>query len=83
MVLILEILIGKDEEVVNSIGEPSEFTGFYDPESKERKTAEAMEQGQNAEPFEANMEGDKEEEAFWQAIFERGSQITIPTNDNV
>lgn len=40
---ILELLTKKDQEVVASIGDPSEFTGRYDAESEERVIAEAIE----------------------------------------
>ena len=42
---ILELLTHKDQEVQNSIGDPSEFTHRYDSESEERQTAQAMEDG--------------------------------------
>ena len=40
---ILELLTKKDQEVVASIGDPSEFTGCYDAESEERVIAQAIE----------------------------------------
>ncbi|NLX25053.1 MAG: DEAD/DEAH box helicase [Lentisphaerae bacterium] len=55
---ILELLINKDEQVVQSIGDPSEFTGCYDVESEEAKTAKAMEAGQTPEQFETDLSGD-------------------------
>lgn len=54
---ILELLISKDKEVVESIGDPSEFTGCYDIESEETKTAKAMEAGQSAGQFEQALTG--------------------------
>jgi hypothetical protein len=55
---ILELLIKKDQEVVSSIGDPSEFTGCYDVESEELQTAKAMEAGQAPEEFEHDLSGD-------------------------
>lgn len=55
---ILELLIHKDEQVVQSIGDPSEFTGCYDVESEEAQTGKAMEADQTAEEFEQAMEGE-------------------------
>lgn len=39
---VLELLIQKDKEVVESIGDPSEFTRCFDVESEEAQVAEAM-----------------------------------------
>ena len=50
---ILELLIQKDEEAVKNIGDPSALMGEYDIESEEAITADALEQGQTAEDFEA------------------------------
>ena len=55
---ILELLIQKDEQVVESIGDPSEFTGCYDVESEEAQTGKAMEAGQSPEQFEQALSGD-------------------------
>lgn len=55
---ILELLIEKDQQVVSSIGDPSEFTGCYDVESEEIKTAKAIEGGQTVEQFEQDLSGD-------------------------
>jgi superfamily II DNA or RNA helicase len=54
---ILELLIEKDREVVESIGDPSEFTGCYDVESEEAKTAQAMEARQSPDQFEQALSG--------------------------
>lgn len=53
---ILELLTEKDEQVVKNIGDPSEFTGIYDREEEERKTATAMEESVSAEQFEEQIE---------------------------
>lgn len=53
---ILELLTEKDEQVVRNIGDPSEFTGIYDREEEEVRTADAMEKGLTPEQFEQVME---------------------------
>jgi len=53
---ILELLTEKDDQVVKNIGDPSEFTGIYDREEEERKTATAMEENVSAEKFEEQIE---------------------------
>jgi len=53
---ILELLTEKDDQVVKNIGDPSEFTGIYDREEEELKTATAMEEGVTAEQFEQQIE---------------------------
>jgi SNF2 family DNA or RNA helicase len=54
---ILELLIQKDQEVVSSIGDPSEFSGCYDVESEEAQTGKAMEAGQTPDQFEQAVSG--------------------------
>jgi superfamily II DNA or RNA helicase len=53
---ILELLIEKDQQVMENIGDPSEFSGCYDVESEEKLTASAMEAGKSAEDFAAELE---------------------------
>lgn len=53
---ILQLLTKKDDQVVKNIGDPSEFTGIYDREEEELKTATAMEEGVSAEEFEEQIE---------------------------
>jgi hypothetical protein len=52
---ILEMLIQKDEEATKNIGDPSALMGVYDIDAEEAKTAAALEQGQSAEEFEAQV----------------------------
>ena len=52
---ILELLIEKDKEVQESIGDPSEFTRNYTPEDDEASIGSAMESGESAEEFEARL----------------------------
>ncbi len=49
---ILEILIEKDKQVQENIGDPSEFTGLHSAEDEERKIAEAIESGEGPAKFE-------------------------------
>ncbi|MBN1859587.1 DEAD/DEAH box helicase [Candidatus Bipolaricaulota bacterium] len=53
---ILELLTEKDDQVVRNIGDPSEFTGIYDRDEEELKTATAMEDNVTAEEFEQQIE---------------------------
>ena len=53
---ILELLTEKDDQVVRNIGDPSEFTGIYDRDEEELKTATAMEDNVSAEEFEQQIE---------------------------
>jgi superfamily II DNA or RNA helicase len=53
---ILEILTEKDQQVVDSIGDPSEFTGRYDPEAEEAHTANAIENEVAPAQFEASLQ---------------------------
>jgi superfamily II DNA or RNA helicase len=52
---ILELLIQKDEQAVKNIGDPSALMGVYDIEEEEKITAQAMEQNQSPQQFEATM----------------------------
>ena len=66
---ILELLIEKDKEVQESIGDPSEFTGNYSQEDDENDIGNAMELGESAEEFEKklNSAGGLEELLFGDA----------------
>ena len=48
---ILEILIEKDQQVHENIGDPSEFTGLHTSEDEEREVAKAIEIGVDADTF--------------------------------
>lgn len=48
---ILEILIQKDTQVQENIGDPSEFTGFHTPEDEEIAVGKAIEAGTGPEAF--------------------------------
>lgn len=52
---ILELLIEKDKEVQESIGDPSEFTGCYSSEDEEVKVGAAMERGLTPQTFEEKL----------------------------
>jgi len=53
---ILEILIRKDEQAYRNIGDPSAFMKVYDIGREEDITAAAMENGESAEDFEAELD---------------------------
>ena len=50
---ILEILIEKDAQVQDNIGDPSEFTGLHTPEEEEAAIAAAIEAGKSPDAFKA------------------------------
>ncbi len=58
---ILELLIEKDKEAHNNIGDPSAFMGVYDIDAEERITAEAIESGKSVEEFEDSLKNQVEE----------------------
>lgn len=60
---ILEILINKDQQVQDNIGDPSEFTGMHTTEEEERRVAEAIESGESAEKFDESYGGKQPEES--------------------
>lgn len=55
---ILEVLISKDEEAARNIGDPSSFMGLYEEELEEQRVAQAMEGGETAEQFAADLTPD-------------------------
>jgi superfamily II DNA or RNA helicase len=54
---ILEILIQKDAQVQENIGDPSEFTGLHAPEDEEVAIGKAIEAGTKPEAFDASFGG--------------------------
>lgn len=57
---ILELLIEKDQEAVNNIGDPSALMGVYDMDAEEKITADAIEQGMSASDFEEILSAEKD-----------------------
>ena len=53
---ILELLITKDEQAVKNLGDPSALMGVYDIDEEEKITAQALEQNQTVEEFDAYLE---------------------------
>jgi ERCC4-related helicase len=62
---ILELLIQKDEQATANIGDPSALMGVYDVDREEEITGRAIEEGQDAQAFEATLQ---EEEPDWLAM---------------
>lgn len=59
---ILEILIEKDHQAAENIGDPSVFMGLNDEREEELRTGRAIESGQSAEDFGRELdEGEKED----------------------
>jgi len=52
---ILELLIEKDEQAVQNIGDPSALMGVYEIELEEEKTARAMEEEKSPEEFSSEL----------------------------
>ncbi len=54
---ILEILIQKDAQVQENIGDPSEFTGLHTPEDEEVAVGKAIEEGAGPQAFDQSFGG--------------------------
>ena len=54
---ILEILIQKDKQVQENIGDPTEFTGLHTPEDEEIAIGKAIETGTSPDAFDATFGG--------------------------
>lgn len=52
---IIQVLLKKDEQAVKNIGDPSVFMGVFDVDEEVRITATAIEQGQSAASFDAQL----------------------------
>jgi superfamily II DNA or RNA helicase len=53
---ILELLIQKDQQAVDNIGDPSTWMGVYDIDTEELITGKAIEEGETAEQFELQLQ---------------------------
>ena len=61
---ILEILITKDQQAAENIGDPSAFMGVYDSSKEEDITADAMMSGVDAEIFSDKLDANVQEAEF-------------------
>ncbi|MBT5934394.1 DEAD/DEAH box helicase [Sulfurimonas sp.] len=61
---ILEILIKKDEQAAENIGDPSAFLNVYDVNEEEKIVAEAMVNGKDAEQFSKELDDNAGEAEF-------------------
>ncbi|BBG66218.1 putative ATP-dependent helicase [Hydrogenimonas sp.] len=61
---ILEILIEKDKQAAENIGDPSAFMNVYDPEKEEAITAEAIAEGKDPEIFSAELDSNAQNSEF-------------------
>ena len=61
---ILEILIKKDEQAAQNIGDPSAFLNVYDVNEEEKIVAEAMLNGKDAEQFAKELDDNAQEAEF-------------------
>jgi len=72
---ILDILIEKDKQANENIGDPRSFMGVYDIEEEEKIVAAAMEEGQSEEEFSRELDANQEEETdFLELIMEDEDQ---------
>lgn len=84
---ILEILINKDQQVQDNIGDPSEFTGMHTVDEEEKRVAEAIESRESAEKFDQSYGGKQSEESedpFLAALLgemPQGESTTTKTED--
>ena len=77
---ILELLVEKDQQVHESIGDPSEFTGKYTVDEEELQTAQAMGTTQGAELLEQLYEQQAEHDPmadFMESLFEAADEAEI------
>jgi hypothetical protein len=79
---ILEILIEKDKQAAENIGDPSSFMGLYDEDLEVACVAEAMETNTTAEEFAAQLaNGDVDPfEALWSAATAEAPDDPAATN---
>jgi len=75
---ILEILITKDEQAAQNIGDPSAFLNVYDEKEEENIVAEAMSSGKDADEFSKELDDNLEEFDFF-ASFEESEEDEKPT----
>ena len=61
---ILEILITKDEQAAQNIGDPSAFLNVYDEKEEENIVAEAISSGMDADQFSQKLDANAEEAEF-------------------
>ena len=77
---ILELLIKKDKQAMENIGDPSAFMGVYDQNKEEKKTAEAIEQSTSVNEFEKTLD-DTLENTFDPLSFLMGESQTSNTEE--
>jgi superfamily II DNA or RNA helicase len=66
---ILEVLIDKDRQVQENIGDPSEFTGLHTAEDEEEKIGKAIETGVSPDQFDKQFGGElKTDDPFLAAL---------------
>lgn len=67
---ILEVLVEKDKQANENIGDPSSFLGVYSEEEEELKTGRAMEEGKPAEVFSKELEENATKVDFLQLLLQ-------------
>ena len=68
---ILEILITKDEQAAQNIGDPSAFLNVYDEKEEENIVAEAISSGKDADEFSKELDDNAKEAEFdWLSSFD-------------
>ena len=73
----MEILITKDEQATQNIGDPSAFLNVYDEKEEENIVAEAMNSGKDADAFSQELDANAEE-----AEFDWLSSMNVPAEED-
>lgn len=79
---ILEILIEKDQQAAQNIGDPSAFFGLYNSEEEEKKTAEWIASGKDADEVSKELDENLEDDEFdFFALLEESQERSAETED--
>lgn len=75
---ILEILTEKDEQAAKNIGDPSIFMGLYDEEAEAQRVAQALENGETPEIFEATLKKEDDSLDWLDTLMGGSNQPALP-----
>lgn len=76
---ILEILTEKDEQAAKNIGDPSIFMGLYDEEAEAQRVAQAVEESEPPEAFEASLKKESDSLDWLDALMGGSAQPPPPS----
>jgi len=81
---ILEVLIQKDQQATENIGDPSAFMNVYDPQKEEEITANAIMSGKDAEEFSDELDNNlKESEFDFLALLEESQDKSAESDEDL